>query len=65
MTNEIKTKDLLIHASLHSISGHLFSTLSGLPQPFILESSGCEKNESGRFTLIGADPFMTIEATGK
>ena len=62
---EIKTKDLPICASTLSISDHLFSTLCELPQPFILESSACKNHEAGRFTLIGADPFLTIEATDK
>lgn len=65
ITKEINTKDLPIYASGLSVSDHLFSTLYELPQPFILESSDFKNQDSCRFTLIGADPFLTIEATDK
>lgn len=48
-----------------SIIDALFSSISHLANPFLLESSSLENRQIGRFTFIGADPFLTIEATGE
>ncbi|MDT8318593.1 MAG: aminodeoxychorismate synthase component I [bacterium] len=65
LTKKIDIKSLTKDDSILSISDHLFSILSELPQPFILESPASEDHKSGKFTFMGADPFLTIEATDK
>lgn len=65
LTREINIKAIIKDGSDLSISDHLLLNLCQLPRPFILESSNCDNHESGRFTLIGADPFLTIEATDR
>lgn len=62
MTRKINIKSLIKVGSELSILDHLFLKLSELPYPFILESNPSNNYDSGRFTFIGADPFMTIEA---
>ena len=65
LTKDFNIRDLIKDGSTQSISDHLFSTLCKLPQPFILESPSNKNHKSGRFTFIGADPFMAIEAVDK
>lgn len=57
---ELKDPDIKNKAS---IIDALFSSISNLESPFLLESSPLENRQTGRFTFIGADPFMMIEAT--
>ena len=62
LTKEITINSLTKEGSELSISDHLFLILCELPRPFILESTPSNNYESARFTFIGADPFLTIEA---
>ena len=62
LTKEINIESIIKNGPDLSVSDHLFYALFHLPRPFILESSSAGKGEAGRFTFIGADPFLTIEA---
>jgi len=51
-----------IDAGQPAIADRLFTSISDLPFPFLLESCDSPANDAARFTFLGADPFMTIKA---
>ncbi|MBE9503034.1 MAG: aminodeoxychorismate synthase component I [Proteobacteria bacterium] len=43
----------------------LFSSVQSLPNAFLMESASNNLSYSGRFSFIGADPFLTFESKGR
>ncbi len=42
----------------------IFASIANLSFPFLLDGGGPVPSDAGRFSFLGADPFMTLEACG-
>lgn len=65
LIEELDRKDCHGGGAFAAAIDRLFASISKLPFPFLLESGGLSRSDAGRFSFMGADPFMTFEARGE